>query len=156
MGRRREDEKKDGAYRTQAPNRSAMFSNRVKRAPQQTLIIRTVCRCKRCSKFACFFARSKKTLLLPPASHAKKTYASLKLPVCDMRRPSFLALAGFRVLMACQGFLCYPGNICYAGNICYTGNITARCINAEAKTDTNRRKQPGAGSGYGFFAGICY
>ena len=60
-----------------------------------------------------------------------------------MRRPSFLALAGFYVLMACQGFLCY------AGNICYNGNITERCISAGAKTDTNRQKQPGAGSGYG-------
>ena len=66
-----------------------------------------------------------------------------------MRRPSFLVLAGFCVLMACQGFLCYAGNICYALNICYTGNITERCINAKVKTDMNRQKQPGAGSGYG-------
>ena len=142
MGRR-EDETKNGAYRTQAPNRSARFSNRVKRAPLQTLNIRTVYRCKRCSKFACFFARSKKTLLLLPASRAKKTYALLQSPVCDMRHSSFLALTGFCVLLARRD------SLCYAGIICYARNITERYISAGVKTDTNRQKQPGAGSGYG-------
>jgi len=63
-----------------AKNRLPGFTNGAEPLSSQTLTIHTVCRCKRCSEFARFFAGSKKTLAFLRSCAIRKSIGALQTP----------------------------------------------------------------------------